>query len=79
MNPKNQKEAIALHLKQFGNITSLEAIKEYGITRLSSIIHTLRSEGWGIISEPITRKNRFGNSVTLAKYVFKHTFKGQLI
>ena len=43
MNPKNQKEAIALHLKQFGNITSLEAIKEYGITRLSSIIHTLRS------------------------------------
>ena len=74
MNNKNQKKAIAFHLKEYGNITSLDAIREYGVTRLSSIIYTLRNEGWIIISEPITRKNRFGNSVTLAKYVFKNTF-----
>ena len=74
MNHKNQKQAIAFHLKEYGNITSLDAIREYGVTRLSSIIYTLRNEGWIIISEPITRKNRFGNSVTLAKYVFKNTF-----
>ena len=30
MMPKNQKEAVLYHLKQFQTITSLEAIKEYG-------------------------------------------------
>jgi len=68
MNPKNQKEAVLYHLQQFQTITSLEAIKEYGATRLSDIIFRLRKEGYNIESLPFVRKNRFGNSVTLAKY-----------
>ena len=43
--PTNQKEAISYHLKEFGSITSLEAIQEYGATRLSSIIYDLRKDG----------------------------------
>ena len=68
MNPKNQKEAVLYHLKQFQTITSLEAIKEYGATRLSGIIFQLRKDGYNIQSLPFVRKNRFGNTVTLAKY-----------
>lgn len=68
MNPKNQKEAVLYHLQQFQTITSLEAIKEYGATRLSGIIFNLRKDGYNIQSLPFIRKNRFGNTVTLAKY-----------
>ena len=68
MNPKNQKQAVLYHLKQFQTITSLEAIKEYGATRLSGIIFQLRKDGYNIQSLPFIRKNRFGNTVTLAKY-----------
>lgn len=75
--PTTQKEAVSCHLKEYGSITSLEAIQEYGATRLSSIIYDLRKDGWNIISKPVTKKNRFGNSVTIAKYIFESTFKGQ--
>tara|TARA_R100000458_G_C8274809_1_gene249784 strand:- start:896 stop:1117 length:222 start_codon:yes stop_codon:yes gene_type:complete len=68
MNPKNQKEAVLYHLQQFQTITSLEAIKDYGATRLSGIIFQLRKDGYNIESLPFVRKNRFGNTVTLAKY-----------
>ena len=68
MNPKNQKEAVLYHLQQFQTITSLEAIKDYGATRLSGIIFQLRKDGYNIQSLPFIRKNRFGNTVTLAKY-----------
>ena len=53
---KTQREAIMWHLKTFGNITSWEAIKEYGATRLSDIIYKLKHEG---------------NKTTIAKYEYK--------
>jgi hypothetical protein len=59
---------VLYHLKQFQTITSLEAIKEYGATRLSDIIFRLRKEGYNIESLPFIKTNRFGNSVTLSKY-----------
>tara|TARA_R100001594_G_scaffold80364_1_gene114870 strand:- start:394 stop:615 length:222 start_codon:yes stop_codon:yes gene_type:complete len=68
MNPKNQKQAVLYHLQQYQTITSLEAISEYGATRLSDIIFRLRKEGYNIESLPFIKRNRFGNTVTLAKY-----------
>jgi hypothetical protein len=66
--PKNQYEAILYHLKTQNNITSWEAVKEYGATRLSSIIFNLRKNGYNIESIPEKTRNRFGNSVTFVKY-----------
>ena len=37
-----QEDRVLRHLKQIGHITSWEAIKEYGITRLSAKIYNLR-------------------------------------
>ena len=65
---RNQKEAVLNHLKKIGTITSLEAISEYGATRLSGIIFKLKNEGHNIGKLPFIKRNRFGNSVTLAKY-----------
>lgn len=67
--PKTQKEAIIRHLQDFGSITSMEAFSEYGITRLSHIIYTLRRDReMRIKSVPMTRINRYGNIVNFSKY-----------
>ena len=68
---KNQTTEVQYHLQQEGSITSWEAIKEYGITRLSAIIFNLRAKGLVIKSEPIKSKNRFGRTILSARYVLK--------
>lgn len=63
-----QKEMVLRHLQDFGSITSWEAIQEYGATRLSGIIYSLRQEGYKIISQNEKTINRYGKSVKFAKY-----------
>ena len=67
---KSQSDAILWHLKAYGSITSYEAIKEYGATRLSAIIFNHRKEGYDIDSMPLTKKTRFGRNTTIAKYIY---------
>jgi hypothetical protein len=67
---KTQREAIMWHLKTYGKITSWEAIKEYGATRLSDIIFRLKNEGYNIKTNLIKKENRFGNTTTFAKYEY---------
>tara|TARA_R110001583_G_scaffold58672_2_gene174682 strand:- start:1685 stop:1960 length:276 start_codon:yes stop_codon:yes gene_type:complete len=67
---KSQSDAILWHLKTYGSITSYEAIKEYGATRLSAIIFNHRKEGYDIDSLPLTKKTRFGRNTTISKYIY---------
>ena len=67
---KSQSDAILWHLKTYGSITSYEAIREYGATRLSAIIFNHRKEGYDIDSIPLTKKTRFGRNTTIAKYTY---------
>ena len=67
---KTQASAVLWHLGTFGSITSYEAIKEYGATRLAAIIFNHRKNGYYIDSVPLKKKTRFGRSVTIAKYVY---------
>ena len=77
MKKISQKERIKrLLIKRAGKkskgITSLEAFREFGITRLSSIIHILRhKENMNIMSCPLTVKNRYGERVTFSLYYLK--------
>lgn len=66
-----QYDRVLRHLKEKGNITSLQAFREYGITRLSAVIFNLRRDGYIIVNEFITRKNRYGDKVSFAKYILK--------
>ena len=63
-----QCERILRHLKDFGSITSLEAVNEYGIMRLASRINDLRAEGIAIVSEIKSGKNRYGETTHFAVY-----------
>tara|TARA_R110002020_G_scaffold134275_1_gene299780 strand:+ start:1958 stop:2254 length:297 start_codon:yes stop_codon:yes gene_type:complete len=67
---KCQADAILWHLKTHGSITSYEAIKEYGATRLSAIIFNHRKDGYDIDSIPLTKKTRFGRTTKIAKYIY---------
>tara|TARA_R100000935_G_scaffold21670_1_gene40106 strand:+ start:275 stop:550 length:276 start_codon:yes stop_codon:yes gene_type:complete len=67
---KCQSDAVLWHLKTYGHITSYEAIKEYGATRLSAIIFNHRKNGYDIDSMPLKKKTRFGKSTTIAKYIY---------
>ena len=66
-----QKEMVRDHLHKHGSINSLEAINEYGITRLSAVIYKLRHHD----SMPIQNRirvvtNRYGKKVNVTDYVW---------
>ena len=67
-----QNEMILDHLMTFGSITPMKALEEYGCMRLSARIADLKERGYrdNIRTEFISRKNRFGKTVTFAEYKF---------
>lgn len=68
----NKTKAIKLHLEKYGRITTWEAIKEYGATRLSSIIYNLRHNyNMNIISKDIYFTDRYGTESNYVMYVLK--------
>jgi len=72
---KNQTDAVKWHLQKHGTLTSLEAIKHYGATRLSAIIYRLRKQGYdNIITEDVVVTNRFGWEVTIGKYRYQYPY-----
>ncbi len=64
-------KAVLSHLQEYGSITSWEAIKEYGATRLSAIIYELRHKGYPIATTTICDKDRYGSTVAYAKYTLE--------
>lgn len=63
-----QKQRIIRHLKDKKSITALQAMKEYGIMRLTSRICELKDEGYNIKSEFVSSKNRYNEPVSYSKY-----------
>ena len=69
---KNTKfKQVLKHLETQRSITSLEAIKLYGATRLSDIIFKLRKKGYCIVSISEDTKDRNGNRCSYVRYVLK--------
>lgn len=68
MKRKTQKEVVLWHLQNYGKITSWEAIKEYGITRLAALVFYLKEDGHDIETERKQVENRFGKTnITIYK------------
>lgn len=63
-----QSERIIRHLRDYGSISSMEAVQEYGIMRLASRISDLKKTGIPIRREMIVGKNRYGESTSYARY-----------
>lgn len=62
-------ERVLRHLQEFGSITSWEAIKEYGATRLSAIIFNLKKKGYTFADEQVDFTDRYGYPGHFKKYI----------
>ena len=72
MEKLTNKERVLKYIEDFGSISSLEAFTELGNTRLSASIWLLRHEdGLEIESINETKKNRYGEKTTYARYYLK--------
>lgn len=67
---RTQMDAIREHLRTKKTITSMEAFKLYGCTRLSAKIFDLRKAGWVIDSIPTEGTTRYGDSTIYSTYRF---------
>ena len=64
-----QLKMVLQNLKEHGSITSYDAFRNYGVTRLSAIIHTLRHrEGYSITSNYKRVPTRNGFQTNIAVY-----------
>ena len=63
-----QCERVIRHLQDYGSITTLEAMTEYGIMRLASRIDDLHKLGSPIVMEMEAGKNRYGEVTRYARY-----------
>lgn len=63
-----QRERVLQYIKDFGSISSMEAFKDLGATRLSAVIFDLRKAGYPIATKTEKTKNRYGETVYFARY-----------
>ena len=63
-----QCERIRQYIKDFGSITTLEAITDIGVLRLGARISEMRKRGENIRGEREYVKNRYGKKVPIVRY-----------
>lgn len=63
-----QNERILRHLREIGCITPMEAIGQYGITKLATRVSEMKRDGHPIITTMVYGKNRFGEPTHWASY-----------
>lgn len=63
-----QTDRVKSYIEQFGSITSLEAFRDIGVTRLSAAIYNLRRSGINVVSVREQQKNRYGEETAFNRY-----------
>lgn len=63
-----QEIRVLNYMLDFGSISSWEAIKELGITRISARIFNLRKKGYFIENEWEYTTNRYGDKIKYVRY-----------
>jgi hypothetical protein len=68
-NSPTQKQMIAAHLRNYGSIEPLTALREYGCYRLGAVIFELKKEGMNIVTHKQSDRSRItGRPVQFARY-----------
>lgn len=63
-----QKDAVLKYIEEVGSISSFDAFREFGITRLSAVIYDLRKLGYDVVTETKETTNRFGKKIYYGVY-----------
>lgn len=73
MGKMNQHDRIIQYMRDFGSITTLDAFRDLGITKLTTRISEMRASGMEIIGKPETVKNRYGDKCHIHRYTLKES------
>ena len=68
MAKMTQCDRILRHMRDYGTIDPMTAIKDYGCMRLSARIGDLKGLGYPIRAERVKNKNRYGESTNYCVY-----------
>lgn len=63
-----QCDRIMQYMHQYGSITALDAMREFGCMRLAARINDLRKRDIKIRSVPQVSINRYGDKVSISRY-----------
>lgn len=73
MSSMNKTKAVLQWLQTGAGISSMDAIKQFGATRLSAIIFNLRKRGYDIEAVTCEGTDRFGNPMRFARYYLRNS------
>lgn len=63
-----QTRRIVKYIDDFGSITTLEAMRDLGVTNLHARLYDLKKEGYVITGTSEQSKNRYGDKVHYKRY-----------
>lgn len=72
----SQCERIIQYMKDFGSISSMEAFKDLGITKLATRISEMRADGMEFDQRMEKIRNRYGERVYYMRYWLKGEMDG---
>ena len=64
----NQNDLVLAYIRAYGSITTLEAFRDLGISRLASRICDLKKQGYVFRRDTVKGTNRFGKNVHFTRY-----------
>jgi len=65
---KTQCDRVLDYMKQFGSISSMEAFRDLGITRLAAVIYDIEHKGISVNRTPENGLNSFNEKTTFTRY-----------
>ena len=72
-----QQEQILKYIDEHGSITPMEAFRKLGITKLATVVsYARRKKGVPFVINKETTVNRYGHTVTYARYSLKEDANG---
>ncbi|MBQ9228757.1 MAG: helix-turn-helix domain-containing protein [Eubacterium sp.] len=74
-----QNDRVIQYMRDFGSITTREAMLDLGCMRLASRIHELRRDGFPIGDKLESAKNRYGETVSYKRYFLKEEQSGSTV
>ena len=66
-----QSMKVLKYMMDFGKITPVDAMKDLGVMRLAARISDLEEQGFEIVHERESGKNRYGEKTSYARYSLK--------
>ncbi|MBR0463434.1 MAG: hypothetical protein IJJ23_03520 [Clostridia bacterium] len=74
MRPKTkpcQMDKVLRHLRDFGTITPMDAMRDYSIMRLGARVWDLKRRGYNVTSRIVQGENKYGEPTHWAEYTLQ--------